>query len=46
MYQIPREHFVNKKELCFMDYVDVDTKSQVWYDWYIYKYIDKVFNLL
>lgn len=39
MYQIPRDQFINKKELKFMDYLDQDTMCQEWWDWYVYKYI-------
>lgn len=39
MYQIPREDFVNIKQLNFMDYIDNDTKQQEWWDWYEYKYL-------
>lgn len=46
MYQIPRETFVNKKDLVFMDYLDIDTKCQEWWEWYEYKYINNMFNLL
>jgi hypothetical protein len=46
MYQIPRDAFVNKKELKFMDYLDTDTKCQEWWNWYEYKYINNMFNLL
>jgi hypothetical protein len=46
MYQIPRDHFIHKKELKFMDYLDENTKQQEWWDWYVYKYINKVFDLL
>jgi hypothetical protein len=46
MYQIPRDHFVNKRPLKFMDHLDTDTKQQEWFDWYCYKYINNGFNLL
>ena len=46
MWQIPREHFVNKIPLKFMDYLDQDTKSQEWFDWYIMKYVNNNFDLL
>ena len=46
MYQIPREHFVNKIPLHFMKYLDQDTKSQEWFDWYIMKYVNNNFDLL
>lgn len=46
MYQIPRHHFTNKRPLYLMEYLDSDTRSQEWWDWYVYKYIDNAFNLL
>ena len=44
MYQIPRESFINKKTLRFMDQLDNDTKSQEWWSWYEYKYINNMFK--
>lgn len=46
MWQIPRSAFVNEKTLKFMDYLDQDTKNQTWWEWYEYKYINNMFNLL
>lgn len=46
MYQIPREAFVNKRPLHFMDYLDAETRSQEWWEWYEYKYLNNPFRLL
>lgn len=46
MYQIPREDFQWKIPLDFMDHLDDDTKSQSWWEWFEYKYINNMFNLM
>jgi hypothetical protein len=46
MYQIPRSAFIHKKYLSFMDQLDEDTKSQSWFSWYEYKYLNNTLNLL
>lgn len=38
MYQIPRINFKQTRKHHFMDYLDDDTKSQWWWEWYQYKY--------